>query len=351
MCIALGNIGQYRIGGFRASSTSMEPAHLDRNSPGHQSRSRAHFLSDVPGRAGPPRVAQGMSLDCVWRCQPSCYAGSRFFREATGYKVFHQNLQQLGDVLVLTFLPACAFAQLRLFQRAFTMSTGRHVSARLLQRHRPDKGRSALFSYSAVRGHFIRGLLITICGLAAVYGILSLFWTITSSISSTCSNRSWTQARSWAAASSIAFLASLVHCECLASGTVGLAWGLAEILSTLIAFSMQVRQPQSEWRRGHLPRSHLCRQECSCTAVSSVTSFTSWRGGSWRVITPQRHPAKLMIPTVFAASLFNLGPLFLPYVWLWLAFGAASDTKPRSLRIAGSDSPLHKSADIGISTI
>ena len=39
---------------------------------------------------------------------------------------------------------------------------------------------------------------------------------------------------------------------------------------------------------------------------------------------PRSHVARVMIPAVFASSLFSLGPLFLPYVWLWLAIGTCA---------------------------
>lgn len=41
---------------------------------------------------------------------------------------------------------------------------------------------------------------------------------------------------------------------------------------------------------------------------------------------PRSHVARVMIPAVFVSSLFSLGPLFLPYVWLWLAIGACGST-------------------------
>lgn len=45
----------------------------------------------------------------------------------------------------------------------------------------------------------------------------------------------------------------------------------------------------------------------------------AWRG------TRRGDIARVILPAVFMASLFSLGPIFLPYVWLWLAIGAVSD--------------------------
>jgi hypothetical protein len=42
---------------------------------------------------------------------------------------------------------------------------------------------------------------------------------------------------------------------------------------------------------------------------------------------PRTHIARVMVPAVFASSLFSLGPLFLPYVWLWLAIGTCASTQ------------------------
>ena len=42
----------------------------------------------------------------------------------------------------------------------------------------------------------------------------------------------------------------------------------------------------------------------------------------------QGHVARVMIPVTYFASLFSLAPLFLPFVWLWLALAAASVRDP-----------------------
>ena len=53
---------------------------------------------------------------------------------------------------------------------------------------------------------------------------------------------------------------------------------------------------------------------------------------AWRAA-PRRHPARFLIPTVFAASLFSLGPLFLPYN---LAIGSRLDLPhPHCARTSG----------------
>ena len=54
----------------------------------------------------------------------------------------------------------------------------------------------------------------------------------------------------------------------------------------------------------------------------------AWKRSLFQV--PRAHIARVMIPTVFAASLFSLGPLFLPYVWLWLAIGACASKDSHS---------------------
>ena len=45
---------------------------------------------------------------------------------------------------------------------------------------------------------------------------------------------------------------------------------------------------------------------------------------------PKGHAARFMIPAIFAGSLFSMGPLFLPYIWLWLAIASVADGAPNS---------------------
>lgn len=58
--------------------------------------------------------------------------------------------------------------------------------------------------------------------------------------------------------------------------------------------------------------------------------------GTWAVAwksAPRKHPARFMLPAVFLASLFSLSPFFIPYVWLWLAFGATAGASGMSANI------------------
>jgi hypothetical protein len=53
---------------------------------------------------------------------------------------------------------------------------------------------------------------------------------------------------------------------------------------------------------------------------------------AWRSA-PKQHIARTMLPALFLGSLFSLGALFLPYLWMWLAIAAmaASQTKPHTM--------------------
>jgi hypothetical protein len=62
-----------------------------------------------------------------------------------------------------------------------------------------------------------------------------------------------------------------------------------------------------------------------------VLYLYAWKRSLFQV--PRAHIARVMIPTIFASSLFSLGPLFLPYVWFWLSIGAcASEDIPAARR-------------------
>lgn len=57
----------------------------------------------------------------------------------------------------------------------------------------------------------------------------------------------------------------------------------------------------------------------------------AWKRSMTRI--PKTHIAKVMIPVVFAGSVFSLGPIFLPYVWLWLAIGASLSEEDRATHL------------------
>jgi hypothetical protein len=63
---------------------------------------------------------------------------------------------------------------------------------------------------------------------------------------------------------------------------------------------------------------------------------------SWRAA-PVTHAARFMIPTAFVASIFSLGPFFLPYVWLWLAAGATANGQRRLVPAANLPVACHAS--------
>jgi hypothetical protein len=191
------------------------------------------------------------------------------------------------------------------------------------------KATFALFSFSAVKGHFARGLIITIFALSLIYGVLLLY-----------------------PDNYIFGLFSLFQ-QFLDSGTlIG-----GSFIDRFFGFVGPLRM------LGHLhgwfglglggdtvyfdqlfdpATAEAIRTEKN--AIASISSlqgkmllyggifgylfyFSAW-WSSWCSV-PKTHPARFLIPTVFAASLFSLGPLFLPYVWLWFAFGVTAETLPR----------------------
>jgi hypothetical protein len=59
----------------------------------------------------------------------------------------------------------------------------------------------------------------------------------------------------------------------------------------------------------------------------------AWRGAG------KANIARVVLPGIFIASIFSLGPIFLPYVWLWLAIGAVGSAK----EVARFPEPLQSS--------
>jgi hypothetical protein len=263
---------------------------------------------------------------------------------------FSSEPSQLGDMLVLSFLPACAFARLRVYQRTVVMMSGAVSLLAAFSGTALMKAVFAIFSLSAVRGHFARGLIITACALALIYGVLLLY-----------------------PDNYIFNLYSLFQVY-LDSGTlvggsfIDRFFGFVGPLRTLGElhgwFGLGLGGDTVYFDRIFDPdtAAAIRNEKGAIASISSLQAkmllyggvlgyilylaawFTAWRD------TPKRHPARFMIPTVLAASLFSIGPLFLPYVWLWLAIGSTAKTQRDSAASGITEpDPLHTDANVRLS--
>jgi hypothetical protein len=58
---------------------------------------------------------------------------------------------------------------------------------------------------------------------------------------------------------------------------------------------------------------------------------------------PKGHASRFMVPAIFVGTLFSMGPLFLPHVWLWLAIASVvSETRQPAYRPTTAASPRNR---------
>jgi hypothetical protein len=230
----------------------------------------------------------------------------------------------LGDMLVFAFLPACAFANLKLRYRVPLITAGSFSLLASFSGTGILKAAFAGLSFSFVRGQIVRGLILVVCALSLTYGVLLLY------------------------PDNYIFMLFNLFKSFLESGKlVG-----GSFIDRFFGFTAPVgmlSQPHGWFGFGlggdtvYFDRifdeetaAAIRLEKNSIASISSLQAKMLLYGGllgygfylaawwaAWRA-TPKAHPARFMIPTAFAASVFSLGPFFLPYIWLWLAFGSTS---------------------------
>lgn len=242
---------------------------------------------------------------------------------------FSSEPSQLSDMLVLAFLPACLMADLRFRQRVVLASGGIVALLAAFSGTGIMKAAFALFSYFAVRGRILYGTVYVAAALALVYRVLLffpdnyiffLFSLFTSFLESgTLVGGSFID-RYFGFAAPLGML-SEVH------GWVGFGLGGDTVYFDRI-FDEDVAAAIRLEKSGIASITSL---QAKMLLYGGVLGYSFYLAAWWEAwsTAPRVHAAKFMIPTVLAASVFGLGPLFLPYVWLWLAIGATVPNDPK----------------------
>jgi hypothetical protein len=241
---------------------------------------------------------------------------------------FSSEPSHLGDMLVLAFLPACFFASLQPIRRAFALVFGATALLTSFSGTAYLKSAFAVFSFSAARGKALRGLAIATITILLIYAVLLLY-----------------------PDNYIFILIGLFRYYLESGNLIGGSFidrffGLVGPLSMLdsihgwLGFGLGGDSAYFDRMFDADTADAIRAEKTGVPSISSLQAKMLLYGGvpgevlylcawwvAWRSC-PKQHPARFLIPTVFAASLFSLGPLFLPYVWLWLAFGSTTNLVP-----------------------
>src|SRR6266404_3371608 len=216
----------------------------------------------------------------------------------------------LGDMLVFAFLPGCAFASMKLRHRVLLMTAGAFSLLASFSGTGIMKAAFAGLSYSVVRGQIVRGMILVVCALSLTYGILLLY------------------------PDNYIFMLFDLFKSFLESGTLlgGDTVYLDRIFDEETAAAIRLE------KNAIASISSLQAKMLLYGGVLGYGFYLAAWWTAWRT-TPKAHPARFMLPTAFAASVFSLGPFFLPYIWLWLAFGATAHDRrthadPEDLELA-----------------
>jgi hypothetical protein len=241
---------------------------------------------------------------------------------------FSSEPSHLGDMLVLAFLPACVYAELKVGRRMMMMVPGATALMATFSGTAIMKAVFAVFSISAVKGHFVKGLIVSVIALTAVYAILLLYpdnyiFNLYGLF------KSFLDSGTLIGGSFIDRFFGIVgplHMLREPAGWLGVGLGGDSV------YFDQMFDPATadaiRTQKTGLPSisSHQGKILLYGGILGASLYITAW-WQAWREA-PKSHPARFLIPTVLASSVFSLGPFFLPYVWLWLAFGATSQADP-----------------------
>ena len=255
------------------------------------------------------------------------FCGIQLLRGSSRLQGFSSEPSQLADMLVFAFFPACAYANLKSSSRIILMALG--AAALLLSFSGTGlmKAAFALLCLSAVHGRLIRGAFLVTCLLILTYQILLFFpdnyifglWNLFQSFldSGTLIGGSFID-RFFGFVSPLETLREL-------HGWFGFGLGGDTVYFDYI-FNPDTAEAIRQVKGAIASISSLQAKVLLYGGLLGYSLyFTAW-WSAWRT-TSKLHPARFMLPAIFAASVFSLAPFFLPYVWLWLAIATTTQVR------------------------
>ena len=251
----------------------------------------------------------------------------------------------LGDLLVFTFLPACAVASFKMRSRLMGMLTALGTLFRAFSTTALIEGFFVIGAYFYLKRKFALGAALMAILLAAAYIVFRMF-----------------------PHNYVIAMVSYIFLSYKTSGHLASA-SLVDRLYGLVGPVSLLRTPHAWLGYGfggddvyfyHLFPAGIARIIKSSTrgflAIASLQGkmlmyggvigygyylaawWKAWRSGTGNVL------VRVMLIGVFATSLFSLAPFFIPYVWLWLAAACTWQAQPllSGLRAIGSRQSLQE---------
>jgi hypothetical protein len=235
----------------------------------------------------------------------------------------------MADMLVFSFLPACMLAPLRKRTRQIAVLAGLALLLATLSTTGFLKALFIVGAFFAARGQLGRGLMWVALAIAISYALLSLYpdnyvFLILSFMSAMYEQTGELGTGSFIDRffGFVGPLSQLINWH----GWLGFGFGGDTVYFDSL-FSPETADAIREVKGEIAAISSLQGKMLMYGGVAGYAIYlAAWRRAF--LSTPRGHLARVMLPALFAASLFSLGPTFLPYLWIWLAIAATSGNQP-----------------------
>lgn len=284
------------------------------------------MFQDAILRIGIPAAARGL----MWGCIPSLMLGAaQIGWGADRVQGFSSEPSHMADMIVFAFLPACAVADASTRLRRLFALFGVVVLIATFSTTGYLKALFVVLVYFYIRGQLGKGLVWVTVLVSIVLAILDFF----------PGNYVFAIFRfmydSYELAGQIMGVGSFVDRFYGFIGPLSQLGGLHGWLGYGFGGDTVYFDKLFDADIAHAIR----EVKGDIVAISSLHGKMLMYGGvagyliylyAWKcslASVPRPHIARVMIPAIFASSLFSLGPLFLPYVWLWLAIGTCASTR------------------------
>jgi hypothetical protein len=282
------------------------------------------MFQDAILRTGISAAARGI----LWGCIPSLFLGAvQIGLNADRVQGFSSEPSHMADMLVFAFLPACAVANAPVRLRRLLALFGIVLLMTTLSTTGYLKALFVVLVYFYLRGQFGRGVLWAIVLASIALAILIFFpdnyvFTIFRFMYATYEQTGQLLGGSFVDRF-YGFIGPISQLGGL-HGWLGYGFGGDTVYFDRL-FDVDTAIAIKEVKGEIVAISSLQGKMLMYGGVAGYLIYLfAWKRSLANV--PRSHVAHVMIPAVFASSLFSLGPLFLPYVWLWLAIGTCAST-------------------------
>ena len=259
---------------------------------------------------------------------PSMLVGlAQFTDGAFRVQGFSSEPSHFADMIVFSFLPACAMAAVSVKYRSISAITGVSMLLATFSTTGYLKALFVIGSYFAIKGRLFLGLFVRSVLMGCGYFLISLFPENYVYLIFSFMQNNYSQTGELLTGSfidrffgMIGPLSMLDHWQ----AWFGFGFGGDTVYFNKV-FEVDTANAIRETKGDLVSISSLQGKLLMYGGVIGYGLYLSVWLTAWAFV---RHSnfLRTMLLSVFVASLFSLGPLFLPYTWLWLAAASASKT-------------------------